>query len=136
MPIAWDDSLSVGIPEIDLEHRTLMSIIHQLHETIKTDGLAADQLAIIDKLLVAAQRHFLTEDRWFQIHGFPEADHHNQQHQEFYKRVTEFRDMIELGTFDVGLKINLFVSEWLETHLRDEDQKYKRYLAELGVITS
>ncbi len=136
MLLVWDDSLSVGIEEIDLEHRELVDLVNQLHQSIRDDQDQAQQIALIEQIKERVQGHFDTEERWFKEHGFPEAEEHIERHQEFLQRMSDFQTQIEFNRFGVGVEMTLFLSEWLETHLKDEDQRYSKYFTEQGIIAA
>ena len=43
----WNDSMSVGVPLIDNDHRALIHLINRLHESVR----AQDAYDILDSLL-------------------------------------------------------------------------------------
>lgn len=136
MPLVWNQQLSVGIPEIDRQHRSLIGMIENLHRAMK-EGRSRDVLLeVVDGLAAYALEHFATEERWFECYGFPHTEQHKQEHQRFIERVGEFTDKLATGKVGVGIELSLFLSNWLNTHVQEEDQQYARYFEEEGITSS
>ncbi|MFC1765206.1 bacteriohemerythrin [Planctomycetota bacterium] len=133
MPLTWNDCLSVGIPEIDLQHQCLVSMINELHDALKKEHSRDLLLKRVEQLIVQTQEHFDTEEHWLHIHSYPEAESHRQCHQELLKRITDFMDDVESGNHGVDIKFCLFLSDWLEIHLKEEDQRYSRYFKDQDI---
>jgi len=132
MPLTWNDSLRVGIPEIDRQHQSLAHMINGLHSMLKKEQSRDAQLTIIKQLVVHAKEHFATEEDWFKRYQYPQAESHIQHHQELLKQVVNFMDDLENDKHGVEIRLCLFLSDWLEFHLKDDDQQYCEFFKSLG----
>lgn len=80
--MTWSAILSVGIEEIDEDHRKLVAIFNELAHAV-TKGESADYLAAtFDELIKCTAWHFRHEDRLILKHRYPEIDPHRAAHRE------------------------------------------------------
>ena len=61
--LVWDDMLSVGIDEIDDDHRRLVDLYNILNHSV-TEGAASDYVgAVLEELINCTVWHFSHEER-------------------------------------------------------------------------
>lgn len=66
----FEQSLSVGISEIDGQHKQLINLINQLHEAMSS-GKGKDVFGkTLDELVKYTVYHFGTEERYMQRFGY------------------------------------------------------------------
>jgi len=132
--IQWDEALSVGVPEIDEQHKHLFSVLHALQDAMN-QGKGTDVLEeVVAELLRYSQTHFDTEYRYFDQYDYPDAKKHRAEHEEFIRKVDEFRaQYFQKGKLVLSVEILQFLSHWLKTHIKGSDQAYIPYLREHGL---
>ncbi len=129
MPIIkWRDSYSVGIKEIDKEHKNLVKIINDLFEIVKVEGNIRDSSNCIERLIEYTKEHFNDEESILEAAGFPLLDEHKVIHHNLLEKVVELKERIDSGKEDVTQELYLFLRDWLITHILDEDMKYKKFM--------
>ena len=70
--IKWTSALSVAVPEIDLQHQKLVSLINQLHESMLS-GKGREVLGgVLNELIDYTKRHFADEEELMRRHNYPE----------------------------------------------------------------
>ena len=126
----WTEELSVGIPEIDRQHRRLMEIIEELGKAMKERRGQEEAARVVGKLVAYVRNHFELEERLFREHGYPESQEHMRRHLEFTRRAHGFRQQAEAGTLLLSVEIMRFLRDWWMTHITVEDQKYAPFLRE------
>ena len=131
--IDWKDSLSVKIMDIDKQHRELFRIINELHEAMKTGKAKTVLNDILNRLIGYTKSHFKMEERLFILHKYPDTEAHLTQHENFVKKVSEFKEKFDNGSTSMSIEIIRFLSEWVENHIATVDQKYSEYLNSKGV---
>lgn len=124
----WDESLSVCIPEIDVEHRRFIMLVNELNEAIiarmEMDEVKKRMRAILDD----AVAHFSHEEALFREWGYPDADAHAQRHAEIVQALQEIMGNFERGGLEYELiEAGLKVKAALIEHLLSEDMKYRDY---------
>jgi hemerythrin len=127
----WQDQYSVGIDEVDNQHKILINCIASLEQAIEHDDEKQRWSAIhyaIVQLADYTRVHFSVEESLMQILNYPESDSHIAQHRMF---VASLRDMERKSiTQDVTEDdVVSFLRNWLLTHIANDDMKYAAYFA-------
>jgi hemerythrin len=122
MPLNWNDNLSVGIREIDLQHQELIEIINQLELAVITYQQAKALGEVLPRLNAYVLFHFTTEEALMtpaisQVH----VEKHRLQHQEFTARVAALRAQ-PLTTIDLSEFVD-YLKRWLVEHIMKTDRE-------------
>ncbi len=131
--IAWSNFLSVGVAEMDDEHRQFIARVNDLNRAIVEIEDKATVARALDLMLTEAAHHFRHEEQLLAQWNYPETADHTAQHAElteqFERVVKEFA-----GTdisFVWALK-GLRIKQLLIEHLLDQDMKYRDFLRARG----
>lgn len=131
--INWNDNLSVGIIQIDAQHKNLVNMINSLYEAM-TSGKGKDIVPkIIKDMFGYAVTHFSTEEKLMQQYGYPEYEAHKREHEAFVKKVQEFNAELLKGNITITSNVANFLKTWLVNHIQVTDKKYGPFLREKGV---
>jgi hemerythrin len=131
--IAWNDSLSVKVAEIDQQHRKLITMINELNDAMKI-GKGKDALGkILDNLSNYTATHFGTEEKYFAKFGYPDTANHKREHALFVQKVSAFKDGLKSGKLTLSIEVINFLSDWLKTHIMGTDQKYSQFFNAKGL---
>ena len=131
--ITWDDTYRVYIAELDQQHKKLINMINDMHAAM-LQGTARESIGkIITDLLEYAKKHFASEEKILDAHGFPEAAAHKEKHAEFLVQVTEFKEKIETRQFSLSISVMQYLNNWVKNHIKGTDQKYVPFLTGKGV---
>ena len=131
--IQWEDTFSVNIAEIDLQHKKLIKMINELNEAMRV-GKGNDILGkIINDLIDYAVIHFGTEENYFDQFGYPGSDRHKKEHFEFTQKVAEFQSKFSAGKLCLSVEVMRFLSGWLRNHIKGSDKDYGPFLNEKGL---
>ena len=129
----WKEEFSVGIPEIDAQHRTLTECITLIKEGMT--GYAP--WSFVDLALVRladfARIHFAVEESLMRIHRYPELERHVREHRQFADRLEKLQEMSP--RVDASTETIVFLQEWLHGHIMTSDRHYAAYLPKAGVVT-
>jgi len=130
MPLMnWDEIMSVGVEELDAQHRQLIGLINDAYEAMqKHDEHRMTEL--INSMSDYAKVHFATEEGYLSKNGFPHLEAHKVQHVQFNQAVAQFREK-QFQETNLS-KIFVFLSRWLATHILESDREYAPYLAKTG----
>lgn len=131
--MGWKDEYSVGIAEIDDQHRVLIDCIATLEQSIDDDDERRRWLAIhyaIVRLSDYTRIHFSVEESLMRIIGFSGCDAHIAEHKRFivYLRDIERKSISQDVRED---EIVAFLRGWLLTHILDDDRQYAASFAAL-----
>lgn len=131
--VLWDDSFSVNVMEIDLQHQKLFDLINSLYESMKK-GTGKETLPkIIAELFQYVEKHFSTEEKYFDKFNYPESENHKIEHYNFLKKISEFKKSYEENQIGLTIDIIIFLQEWLIRHIKVVDKKYSAFFNENGL---
>jgi hemerythrin len=129
----WSKQLSIGIDDIDIQHRKLFEIMEEVMGILRK---GADDLTImktISSLLAYTVEHFTFEEYLMASNGYPDLKGHQALHQEFsdYLNILK-QDFQEKGSSPIELekRVHELIAVWLQDHIRTEDGKYATFLSE------
>jgi hemerythrin len=130
----WNDGLSVGIPEIDVEHQRFISLVNDLNEAI----VARMDKEVIKRCMQAilddTAAHFAHEEALFKEWGYPAAEEHAARHVETIQALHDIMSrFVHGGTEYEWIEAGLQVKQALIDHLLIEDMKYRDYCLASGV---
>lgn len=130
---AWEDSFSVGVKEIDEQHRKLVEMLDDFYQ-----GLAAHQpdgalAQLLERMARYTQYHFALEERLMALHGYPGLDQQRAQHEQFVQRTFDMAQRHANGRLVLSLEATGFLRNWLKDHICGSDKALGRYLNERGV---
>ncbi|MCA1980735.1 MAG: bacteriohemerythrin, partial [Calditerrivibrio sp.] len=125
MKFEWKDEFSVGIKQIDEQHKTLISISNKFHNFL-LDGKGASVIADVVKFLdMYVKIHFKTEETFMEQFGYPHTDEHKKEHAELVSFVDKLKTIVING--DVGqddaIKLNIKLFQWYINHIGTSDKK-------------
>ena len=131
--LTWQDKYSVGIGQIDDQHKQLINMINELNDAMLA-GKGKDVLmTVLNKLANYCVSHFATEEKLFDTHAYPEAAEHKDKHQKMTAKVTALIGEVQSGKSTVSIEVMNFLKNWLDKHIMETDQKYSPYLKSKGV---
>lgn len=130
--ITWNDSFSVKVPQIDLQHKKLVKIINDLHGAMRA-GKGKDVMApIIAELVNYTKEHFTFEESLLKKHNYKELGAHVTEHKNFVAKITDFQSKYDEGDLNLSLAVMNFLSDWLVKHIKGTDKKYSELLSSLS----
>lgn len=131
--IAWNDSLSVGIAEIDLQHKQLIELLNRLHSS-KATGKGNDVLgAILHELADYTKKHFAYEEALLAQESYPGLVEHKASHDRLTERVMKFAVEFDAGSNALSAELFMFLRSWLNGHIRGSDRHYAAFLNAKGI---
>ena len=131
--LAWNNMFSVGVKEIDSQHKKLLAIANRLNDAMK-QGLGKDVLAgILTDLVAYTESHFAFEERLMEQHKYPLSPQHKAEHKELVRTVADFKRKFELGDAALTSDVMGFLRDWLSRHIMNSDKMFGRDLNSKGV---
>lgn len=129
--IAWGEVLSVGLDEIDDDHRKLINIFNILNHAV-TDGESPEYLAaILEELINCTVWHFSHEERLMLKYGYEQTDEHKTEHQELIQGAKELQQKILQEDKPVADEDIEALERWLTGHILTSDMKLGSYLSQV-----
>ena len=134
-PATPDEDLSVGIPEIDEEHRLFFAHVAQLDEALSQRRDAAEIRRLVGLIMDTAIRHFAHEEQLFVQFGFPNVDQHSSVHAEIIADLLRLK--VDCESDDFGVKcadVGRGLKDVLQNHVLEQDMKYRDFLYQYRLV--
>ncbi len=129
----WNPALSVKVKKFDDQHKRLIELINQLHDSMKA-GHGNDMVGtVLQSLITYTATHFKEEEKVMQANGFPEFASHKAAHDALVKQVLELQQKFQSGNAALTLSVMSFLKEWVVTHIQGTDKKYGVHLNAKGI---
>lgn len=129
----WEEKYSVKIKKIDEQHKILVGIINELHESMKTGRSREIMGSLINKLVDYTIFHFDFEEKLFTSHSYPESAVHKNTHKALVKKVKELKSDFDSGKMILSMEVMSFLKTWLGDHILGTDKKYSDFLNSKGL---
>lgn len=129
--IVWGRVLSVGVDEIDEDHRKLVNIFnilkHSVMERESPDYLAA----VLEELLNCTVWHFSHEERLMLKYRYEGIDEHKADHQELIRSAKELQQELLQADKPLADEHIEFLERWLTEHILTADMRLGSYLSQM-----
>jgi hemerythrin len=126
----WTDELSVGVEQMDLQHKRLIAIINEFHAAV---GKRNDKLAVqkaVESLIDYVRIHFADEEKLMSQYSYPQLEIHRRLHERLSQDVWEYAEKLQKGQKILSLDMALFLKGWLENHIAETDKKYGIFITQ------
>ena len=131
--LAWKTEYSVGISEIDQQHKGLVGMMNELHDAMM-QGKGSEVLGgILKRLIEYTQVHFKTEEDLFEKYGYPRAKEHIAEHKKLIADVEKFNRDYLADKAILSVDLLDFLGDWLKKHIVVSDRAYTPFLNSKGV---
>jgi len=131
--INWRDEFSVGVKEMDDQHKKLIAMVNKL---ISEQKNLTDQKTIADLLTEMtdyAHIHFRAEEYLMAEYGYDQKAQQEQQHQAFIDKTIAFYTASDVGPNILSTALLDYLATWLIGHILKEDMKYKDFFINKGL---
>jgi hemerythrin len=130
--ISWDDSLSIGVEEIDSQHKQLIEKLDAVTEAIEKNQGEGTIAQTLDFLLDYTVEHFSTEENFMVKHNYPDMEFQKRQHKEFKQSVNQMIEDFELdgASKEIADHIRDFLFIWLKKHIKEVDLPLAKFVSE------
>ena len=128
-PRAPEQDLSVGIPEIDDEHRRFFVDIYALENALRASRQVIEVHDLMATLVENALNHFAHEEQLFAQFGFPDLAAHSGTHDRIATELVGLKQTFKDTDFSrKWLEVGAMLKDVLLNHILHEDMKYRDFL--------
>lgn len=131
--ISWKNEWSVGVDQLDMQHRKLLDMINRLIAEQKTLTDQETVAQLLTEMMDYAQEHFRAEEYLMAEYSYDRKELQEKQHQAFIDKTNSFCSATEIGPNILSNALLDYLSGWLVTHILEEDMKYKEFFSAKGV---
>ena len=132
----WNESLSVGFREIDVEHKELFKMIQELVDAINQHTCKYKIGDVIKFLEDYAKNHFAMEENYMEQFEYPEYRQHRAEHEKFIITFAELKRELQkikasgsyAGSYELSVTTDQVLVDWLLDHIAKVDRKLAEFL--------
>lgn len=126
--LVWDDKYSVGVTELDNQHKQLITLIGDLYDAMSAQKANDIMGQILTKLINYTKTHFSTEERYMQQYSYPGLSDQKKEHAAFTEKVLKFKEDFDSGRTSMSVSVTSFLKDWLVNHICVSDKKYAPFM--------
>lgn len=131
--IEWNDSLKIGMEEIDNQHHELIIIYNELCDAIEARAGAEQTVRILKHLGHYTSVHFATEEALMRMLEYPDYDAHKVAHDQLIAELRKLtRAAIDLPQ-GVNFQLVYMIKQWLSHHILETDVKFVPHFIARGI---
>lgn len=127
--IEWNQKFSIGIQEIDNQHKRLIELINLLHDCRMKGG----SIKCIGKIMISIEdyirTHFSSEETLMKRVNYPQFDEHHLKHVQIIKDFAKFKQRLTGDSPPTALELFIFLKQWLTNHIVENDKPIGKYIA-------
>ena len=124
--ITWEDKFSLGLDEINEQHKSLVDLINRVWQSIIEKSDKERVFALIEELERYTLAHFAAEETFMRVTEYPEFSKHKKEHQDFIARVADEKKHA-VSTGNLSLDMMYFLRDWLVDHILVSDKHYAEF---------
>jgi len=129
--LVWGEILSVGVDEIDEDHRKLIIIFNILNHSVM-EGESLEYLAAtLEELINCTVWHFSHEERLMLKYRYKGIEEHKAEHRELIQSVKELQQEILQADKPMVDEHIEFLERWLTGHILTTDGRLGFYLSQV-----
>jgi len=125
----WQDSFSVGVTAMDLQHKQLVAMVNQLFDAMRAGKGDLVVKTLLPNLASYTRSHFNAEEKLMHEAGFPDIAAHQAEHHILSQQVSDLLERIKAGKMVATVSLATFLKNWLTSHILDTDMQYGKFIA-------
>lgn len=129
----WSDNYSVGVREMDNQHKVLINLLNELFDSMKNNTSKDKMGNILTRLLSYTKTHFAEEEKYMKQYGYPGLEEQKRAHTIFVDKIAGFKRDFESGKIAMTVSVTSFLKDWLINHISGTDKKYKQFFNDKGL---
>lgn len=131
--VEWSNELSVGVDEIDEQHKMLVELLNQMHEAVRERQAAQITNNILERLGEYTRVHFAVEESLMHITHCPDYAWHKVEHDQLIGQLQELREKLADGKHSISFELVHFLKVWLTKHIMESDKRYSSHFLAYGI---
>lgn len=129
--LTFDSRYSVGIEQVDDEHRKLFDLADGIYDILSMDVfMPMDQIkSAVIELVDCTKLHFANEEQLMKSNGYSGLAMHQEQHASLIDRINDFTKRVVRGEQVTPIDAYEFLCEWLVGHIQTFDRDFGEFLS-------
>ena len=125
--LTLDETLALGIEEIDDDHSKLIELYNILNQSVTEDASGEYIEAVLEELINCTKWHFSHEERLMVKYGFDGYEEHKTDHQDLVEGARKLKQKYLLAG-KLEEEDLVYLERWLTEHILVSDTKLAAFL--------
>ena len=121
--IEWREEFSVGVAEVDHEHRELVAMINALHEAMGAGVGRDDIINSLGEIYAQISAHFALEEKFMLESRYMAYAEHKEDHEILLDDLRDIMDQVEDDGSYNEKRLSKDLSFWFSEHFRTHDAR-------------
>lgn len=132
--ILWDDSILVGIPKIDRDHKTILEHINRFIGAVEAGSKVTEIHDSFRDMEQCIYRHLHDEEQMLSAIGYAQTQQHKLAHAKLIDELSGiWDDMLADSDFLPDEAARRWLGSWLFKHVKMEDFLYRDWVFGSGL---
>ena len=121
--IEWRKEFSVGVAEVDHEHRELVAMINALHDAIGAGAGRDECINALGEIFSQISAHFALEEKFMRESRYMAYAEHKEDHEILLDDLRDIMDQVEDDGSYNEKRLSKDLSFWFSEHFRTHDAR-------------
>ena len=122
--LTWKEEFSVGVPEVDHEHRQLIDLINKLCDRMCREAAGPEEVSsFLGEIYLRISAHFALEEKLMRDHGYSGYHDHKADHENLLDELRDLMEDFEYGTLSDIEVVRTALENWFNGHFRGADAR-------------
>jgi len=126
--LEWKDEYSLGIAEVDFEHRELIRLINDMLVQLDESSPGADTLYFLGEIHARISSHFALEEKIMRELRYKHYAEHKADHDRLLNEIRDIMDECEDSAAFNREKFIGRLNHWFTDHFRTKDAQFHKHL--------
>lgn len=126
--LSWSDKFSVGVDEIDRQHKHMMRLINDIDDVVAKGGAYEQIEPIVIELVEYAKTHFAYEEKMLLANQCSDYEAHKQNHEILTKELSDWQEKLKHCSKEQLKELMTILRLWFPGHILGADKKHAQYL--------
>jgi hemerythrin len=124
--LQWRDEFSIGIAEVDHEHRELIELINKLQKDLQAGADTYNIIKSLGEIYAQIAAHFALEEKMMRQTRYPAFADHKEDHETLLDDLRDIMDDVEDDGILDQAQLTDDLDRWFSDHFRTHDAKLHR----------
>jgi len=122
--LEWRDEYSLGVEELDYEHKDLFNRLNELHQELRHDSDKDRVSRCLGEIYARVNAHFALEENYMREQKYTGYDNHKSQHDNFLDDLREVSDRLISSGIDPAEReaLEIKLNNWVLGHFTTTDR--------------
>ena len=121
--IEWQSSFSIGVADIDAEHRDLIELVNWLGVLAAAGGSSEKVVETLGEIYAQIAAHFALEEQLMRTAGYDEFAGHKADHEALLDELRDIMDQVDDdGRYDSD-RLSRRMQRWFAVHFSTHDAR-------------